>query len=330
MAENTYTVGYSTNARAKCKYSGCSETIEKDELRFTKSAASAFSERPKCEYYHAKCMFLSFVRARKTTKKIESMSDIEGVESLKTADKDTIKKLLKEWKSGNMKDQVPKITRKRKADSDQSDDKKKKKKTVKSKKKSRKTQDSDDEEDTIKPHKSRKATKSSDDDSKRSSSSKKQDSDEDEDDDNFNRILKGRSSSSNIKKVSESESEDKSEEEKPKQKAKPKAKAKTSPKKTKSDESEEEVKESASSDEENDKFLSGKTIALCGKLSLPREKVIELIEKNGGKYAKGITKDVTHVICAKTDDKTQKLQKAKEAGKILVTESFLKKESNCS
>jgi len=255
------------------------------------------------------------------------MSDIEGVENLKTADKDMIKKLVKEWKSGNMKDQVPKITRKRKADGDQDDDKKKKKKTDKSKK-SKKTQDSDEEEDSsFKLSKSRKATKSSDDDDtklKKSSSSKKQDSDEDEDededDDKFNRILKGRTSS-NTKRVVESESEDKSEEEK----TKPKRKAKTSTKKTKSDESE-EVKESASSEEENNKFLSGKIIALCGKLSLPREKVIELIEKNGGKYAKTITnKDVTHVICAKTDDKTQKLQKAKEAGKILVTESFFKK-----
>jgi len=91
------------------------------------------------------------------------------------------------------------------------------------------------------------------------------------------------------------------------------------------EESVEEVKESGSDEENSDKFLSGKIIAICGKLSLPREKLIEKIVKNGGKYAKSITKDVTHVICAKTDDKTQKLQKAKESGKILVTESFLKK-----
>jgi len=112
-------------------------------------------------------------------------------------------------------------------------------------------------------------------------------------------------------------------------KKKPKSKPGKKDKKQSEEESvEEEVKESGSDEEQednSDKFLSGKIIALCGKLSLPREKVIELIEKNGGKYAKSITKDVTHVVCAKMEDKTQKLQKAKESGKILVTESFLKR-----
>jgi hypothetical protein len=361
MAQNTYSVGYSTNARAKCKYSGCGEPIAKDDIRFSKGSASAFSERPKFDYYHSKCMFMSFVRAKKTTKKIESMNDIEGVDSLKAADKDNIKKLLKEWKSGSMKDQVPKITRKRKADGDDdgADDKKKKKKkkTTKetsqsNKKTTRKTNDSDEEEEEeeYKPKKSRKVTKSDEDEeeeeepkqkshlvSKKTETKKpKEDSEddepeeEDEEDENFKRILKGKSASSNQKKEIDLDS-DKSEDEKkappPKQPS-----PKTTSKKRKS-ESDEEVKESESSaeDEEeeeeknSDKFLSGKIIATIGKLSMPREKIIGLIEKNGGKYAKSITKDVTHVICAKKDDKTQKLQKAKELGKIIVTESFLKR-----
>jgi len=361
MAQNTYSVGYSTNARAKCKYSGCGEPIAKDDIRFSKGSASAFSERPKFDYYHSKCMFMSFVRAKKTTKKIESMNDIEGVDSLKAADKDNIKKLLKEWKSGSMKDQVPKITRKRKADGDDdgADDKKKKKKkkTTKetsqsNKKTTRKTNDSDEEEEEeeYKPKKSRKVTKSDEDEedeepkqkshlvSKKTETKKpKEDSEddepeeEDEEDENFKRILKGKSASSNQKKEIDLDS-DKSEDEKkappPKQPS-----PKTTSKKRKS-ESDEEVKESESSaeDEEeeeeeknSDKFLSGKIIAAIGKLSMPREKIIELIEKNGGKYAKSITNDVTHVICAKKDSKTQKLQKAKELGKIIVTESFLKR-----
>jgi len=323
MAENTYSVGYSTNARAKCKYSGCGETIAKDDLRFTKSAASAFSDRPKCEYYHAKCIFLSFVRARKTTKKIESMSDIEGVEGIKPEEKAMIKKLLKEWKAGDMKDQVPKITRKRKGDDEEDDKKKKKKKTENKSKKSKKSQDSDEEEpeeeeEEYKPQKSRKVTKSSDSKQKKSAK-KKAESDEeedDEDDENFNRILTGKSSTS--KKIPESDSE---EDAKPKSKAKSKTKNSKKQKKSQ-EESVEEVKESASEEEENEKFLSGKIIAIYGKLSVPREKTIQLIEKNGGKYSERITDDVTHVICAKVDGKTQKLQKAKEEGKILVTESF--------
>jgi DNA ligase-3 len=123
MAENTYSVGYATNARAKCKYSGCAESIGKDSLRIIKSCSSGFSEKPKAEYYHAECMFLSFVRARKTTKKIESMKDIEGVDSIKPEDKENIKKYIKQFKDGELKDKIPKITRKRKADTDKADTK---------------------------------------------------------------------------------------------------------------------------------------------------------------------------------------------------------------
>jgi len=156
---------------------------------------------------------------------------------------------------------------------------------------------------------------------KKSKKANASDEDDDEDDKNFSLMLKAKPSNSNNNKKKKIESEsDKSEEEKPKSKPVKKDK------KIESDEeSVDEVKESVSDEENSDKFLSGKIIATCGKLSLPSAKIIELIEKNGGKYSKSITKDVTHVICAKMDDKTQKLQKAKELGKILVTESFLKK-----
>jgi len=329
MAENTYSVGYSTNARAKCKYNGCAKTIEKDEVRFSKSSSSGFSDRPKCDYYHSKCMFLSFVRARKTTKKIESMSDIEGLGELKAEDKDNIKKLLKEWNSGNMKDQVPKITRKRKADGEDEKDKKKKK-TTSSKKKKNQDLDSEEEEEEIKPKKSRKVSDSDEEDvvttkpkktnKRKPSSDEDEDEDDDDEDEKFNSLLKGKSATNNKKKTLESDSED--EEEK---KEKPQKKTTNNKKKHKSD-SAEEVKESGSSEEDQtDKFLSGKIIALRGKLSLSREKVIELIKKNGGKYSKSITEDVTHVICANIGDNTKMIEKAKESGKKLVDESFLKK-----
>jgi len=95
-----------------------------------------------------------------------------------------------------------------------------------------------------------------------------------------------------------------------------------------SDDEDEEVKESGSVDT-SDKFLSGKVIAICGKLpKMTSAEAAKLIEKNGGKFAKSISKDVTHVICADPkNDKTKKFQQAKEAGKILVSESFLKKGS---
>jgi len=69
-------------------------------------------------------------------------------------------------------------------------------------------------------------------------------------------------------------------------------------------------------------------IALSGKLSMTSDEIKKLIEKNGGTFSKGITKDVTHVVCANMDDKTKKLDKAKEEGKELVDEKFLKKKIN--
>jgi len=448
MAENTYNVAYSTNARAKCKYSGCGETIAKDELRFTKSSASAFSDKkPKCEFYHAKCMFLAFVRARKTTKKIENVSDIEGYDSINQADKDQIKKYIKEFQSGGMKDQVPKISRKRKADDDDDEGHKKKRVNPDNKKKTKKTddveemakskknikqvlgdsdddfplkskmpaskakqivkiddsdeddeptlkitlkddkktkskskpKDSDDEDEDYEPVKmkiSKSKAKDSDDDEDEDdkpvkmkiskSKSKAKDSDDEDDepfkmkastfiskskakdsDDESDEVLVKKIISKSKSKAKDSDDEDESEEDEPVKKSnlKSKSKAKDSEDEDESEEDEpkakksrqvkpkedsdnededDEVKES-NSDNENG-ILSGKVFALCGKLSMPTEKIAALIEKNGGKYSKTITKAVTHVIAAKPeDDKTKKLQKAKEDGKIIVTESFLKK-----
>jgi len=168
MADNTYSVGYSTNNRAKCKFSGCGETITKDELRFIKSGASGFSDKQAIQYYHCKCMFLSFVRARKTTKIITSMAEIQGLDTIKDNEKADIKKYLKQFKDGELKDQVPKITRNRKADD--SDDKKKKRKAndsddTKKKRnvKPKKTEDESEdevEESDPKSKKSKKMTKS--------------------------------------------------------------------------------------------------------------------------------------------------------------------------
>lgn len=104
-------------------------------------------------------------------------------------------------------------------------------------------------------------------------------------------------------------------------------------KKKKKVESDEEVEETSSSEKQSSpksksKPLSGLVIALSGKLSMTSAEIAKLIEKNGGKFSKTISSDVTHVICANMDDKTQKLTKAKEQGKTLVDEKFLKKKIN--
>jgi hypothetical protein len=343
MADNTYSVEYATNARAKCKFSGCGESIAKDSLRIVKGCSSGFSEKPKAEYYHAECMFLSFVRARKTTKKIESMKDIEGVDGIKPEDKENIKKYIKQFKDGELKDKVPKITRKRKADTDKDDVQKKKKvkkakdssseseeevkPKVSPKRKPTKKQDSDEDSDDYKDSKKRKITK------------KQKDSDSDsesEDDDKVSKMM--RKPVSKRKDSSESSSEDeapakiqiKDSKRKKKNESDDDSEEVKEIKKKKKAESDEEVEETSSSEKQESpkksKALSGMVIALSGKLSMKSNDVAKLIEKNGGKYSKNITKDVTHVICANMDAKTQKLAQAKSDGKKLVDEKFLKKQ----
>jgi len=49
-------------------------------------------------YFHAKCMFETFVRARATTKVIEDPEDLQGFDDLQQTDQDIIKELIKgQW-----------------------------------------------------------------------------------------------------------------------------------------------------------------------------------------------------------------------------------------
>lgn len=45
-------------------------------------------------WYHAKCMFDALTRARATTKKIESMDDLEGSDLLRDTDKAEVQKMI--------------------------------------------------------------------------------------------------------------------------------------------------------------------------------------------------------------------------------------------
>ena len=47
------------------------------------------------QYFHPQCIFETFVRARATTKKIESPVDLEGWSNIGQEDKDKILKLIK-------------------------------------------------------------------------------------------------------------------------------------------------------------------------------------------------------------------------------------------
>jgi len=103
MADNRYTCGYAKTARSKCKYSGCKQMIDAGALRIGKVHASGFGDGDATDWYHANCMFLSFIRARSTTVIIKSIKDIEDFGDLKKPDQERIKKYLKQHQAGELK-----------------------------------------------------------------------------------------------------------------------------------------------------------------------------------------------------------------------------------
>jgi len=92
------------------------------------------------------------------------------------------------------------------------------------------------------------------------------------------------------------------------------------------EEEEEEQEEAAEEDtEEVNSAFKGMVIALTGELSVKRNKVIEAIEAQGGKYATSVTKAVTHIITDKPDSDSKKLTDAKANGVKIVDEAFISK-----
>lgn len=71
--------------------------------------------------------------------------------------------------------------------------------------------------------------------------------------------------------------------------------------------------------------LSGKVVAITGKLFSPRDKITELITKNGGIFSSTVTKKVTHLVTTNPSASSSKLQKARNLGIQIVDESFLRK-----
>ena len=70
--------------------------------------------------------------------------------------------------------------------------------------------------------------------------------------------------------------------------------------------------------------LSGMVIAITGTLWTPRDDIQRLIEANGGRFAKSITRAVTHLVAKDPTAGTTKLNKAREQGIQVVGEDFLR------
>lgn len=69
--------------------------------------------------------------------------------------------------------------------------------------------------------------------------------------------------------------------------------------------------------------LAGKTIALTGAMSQKRSYYEDLITRNGGTIAASVTKKVTHLVAANPNEKTGKMDKAREQGIVIVGEDWL-------
>lgn len=94
MEEPQFFAEYAKQCRAKCK--NCKEKIEKSCLRIGKLVPNHFSDDGGMmkEWYHSKCMFDKFSRARSTTRIIESTNELHGFTSLEDNDKKSIEKFI--------------------------------------------------------------------------------------------------------------------------------------------------------------------------------------------------------------------------------------------
>lgn len=94
MTENRYAADYAKRI-AGCKK--CKQKLEKGECRLAKVTANYFNDGDgdMKQYYHPKCIFETFIKAKATTKIIEGADDVEGFGELNQEDKDAINLLIK-------------------------------------------------------------------------------------------------------------------------------------------------------------------------------------------------------------------------------------------
>ncbi|BFZ23274.1 hypothetical protein BsWGS_26312 [Bradybaena similaris] len=99
MADNKYVVGYAKLGTSSCKK--CKQKIDKGGLRVGKVTPNPFSDDggDMKQWFHPKCIFETFVKARATTKKIEEPEDAEGFGDLNQEDKDLIKQLIEDYQT---------------------------------------------------------------------------------------------------------------------------------------------------------------------------------------------------------------------------------------
>jgi DNA ligase 3 len=95
-AQTQFSVDYSKRL-SKCKR--CRQEISKGSIRIAKLVPNIFAggddeNAEMKQFYHVKCMFESFNRARASTKKIEAVDDIQNFTKINDEDKQAILDLI--------------------------------------------------------------------------------------------------------------------------------------------------------------------------------------------------------------------------------------------
>lgn len=94
MATNRYCIDVAKRGTAGCKE--CKKKIDKGLVRLAKVIPNPFTENggDMKEWYHMRCIFTKLSRARATTKKIESVDDIEGWDDIEDEQKNEVLKYI--------------------------------------------------------------------------------------------------------------------------------------------------------------------------------------------------------------------------------------------
>ena len=94
ISSNKFCVAYSKRGTAKCKI--CKKIIRKGELRMGMYAP--YKGKEIINYYHVPCSFGKMLKARVESNSITNIIEIDGFESLLTADQLTIENFLQDNK----------------------------------------------------------------------------------------------------------------------------------------------------------------------------------------------------------------------------------------
>ncbi|XP_030761984.1 DNA ligase 3 isoform X2 [Sitophilus oryzae] len=92
--EKMFEIETAKNGRAGCKK--CKQKCQQGDLRIAKIVPNPFGDGKMKNWHHVDCLFDGFKKQRATTKRIESESDIIGLDALLDSDKELIREKINE------------------------------------------------------------------------------------------------------------------------------------------------------------------------------------------------------------------------------------------